>query len=74
MVEHQQTSEDKKVIKDLLEDSSSARRVEGIRKELGVSNWHTVLKHCLELRMNEDIGGKKTDDGWVFWLEGDEDE
>ena len=41
--------------------------VEKIRREAGIQNWNSVLRHCLELYMDGEVNGLKTSRGWVFW-------
>jgi hypothetical protein len=52
-----------------LEAATQPMDVEKIRVDLGMGNWNTVLKHCLQLVMEKKIRGLKTSKSWVFWIE-----
>ena len=41
--------------------------VERIRRETGIQNWNSFLRHCLELYLDGEVNGLKTRRGWVFW-------
>jgi hypothetical protein len=43
--------------------------VEDIRFSCGVGNWNTALKHCLELVLSNQVQGKRTSNGWIFWID-----
>jgi len=57
---------DEGIIK-VLESSETPLDIEKIRTEVGIGNWNTALKHCLELLLGEKINGMKTSKSWVFW-------
>ncbi|MBL7080773.1 hypothetical protein ISS39_10660 [Candidatus Bathyarchaeota archaeon] len=57
----------KRSIQSLLENLGKPCDVERIRREMGLSNWNTVLRHCLELYITGEVEGLKTTRGWVFW-------
>jgi hypothetical protein len=42
--------------------------VELIRASCRIGNWNTALKHCLELMLSKQIEGKRTSNGWIFWV------
>ncbi len=43
--------------------------VEDIRASCNIGNWNTALKHCLELLLLNQIQGKRTSNGWIFWVD-----
>lgn len=58
----------KQRIIDYLKTADLPVHVEDIRISCGIGNWNTALKHCLELVLSKQIEGKKTSNGWVFWI------
>jgi hypothetical protein len=50
-----------------LENATMPLDVENIRVATGIGNWNTVLKHCLELLIQEEAHGQRTSRGWIFW-------
>jgi hypothetical protein len=42
--------------------------VEKIRRNCGIANRNTALKHCLELLIQNKIKGEETSKGWLFWI------
>jgi hypothetical protein len=52
-----------------LENATQPLDIEKIRTEVGIGNWNTALKHCLELLIAKKINGMKTSKSWVFWIE-----
>jgi len=42
--------------------------VEKIRRNCGIANWNTALKHCLQLLIQGKIKGEETSKGWLFWI------
>lgn len=64
--------ETKQKILRLLETDSRGFKVDEIRKESEIGSWSTTIKHALELVIENQISGKKTRTGWVFWIESDE--
>ncbi|MGA2682219.1 MAG: hypothetical protein ABSF44_10530 [Candidatus Bathyarchaeia archaeon] len=57
---------DQKIIQ-FLETAENPMDIEKIRIEVGIGNWNTALKHCLELLVAKKISGQKTSKSWVFW-------
>jgi len=41
--------------------------IEKIRVAVGIGNWQTAARHCLELHARGTILGQRTTRGWVFW-------
>ena len=54
-------------IVELLEKATQPMDIEKIRTDVGIGNWNTALKHCLELIIVKKIKGIKTSKSWVFW-------
>jgi hypothetical protein len=46
--------------------------VEDIRASCKIGNWNTALKHCLELVLSKQIKGERTSNGWIFWINQEE--
>jgi hypothetical protein len=42
--------------------------IESIRRDAGIGNWNTALKHLLEMYISGDVEGLKTSKSWVFWI------
>jgi len=59
---------DEKIV-EMLEKAVQPMDIEKIRVEIGIGNWNTALKHCLELIIAGKIKGQKTSKSWVFWLD-----
>jgi uncharacterized protein (DUF1697 family) len=55
-------------IVELLEKAKQPMDIEKIRTDVGIGNWNTALKHCLELVIAKKISGQKTTKSWVFWI------
>jgi len=64
----------KQRIIDHLKKADLPVHVEDIRVSCGIGNWNTALKHCLELVLSKQIQGKKTSNGWIFWINNKEAE
>jgi hypothetical protein len=58
----------KQRIIDHLKTADLPVHVEDIRISCGIGNWNTALKHCLELVLSKQIQGKRTSNGWIFWI------
>jgi hypothetical protein len=58
---------DEKIV-ELLTNSITPMDIEKIRIEVGIGNWNTALKHCLELLVAKKINGVKTSKSWIFWI------
>jgi hypothetical protein len=58
---------DEKIV-ELLSNSTTPMDIEKIRIEVGIGNWNTALKHCLELLVAKRINGIKTSKSWIFWV------
>jgi hypothetical protein len=56
-------------IVDVLRHATEPMDIEKIRVEVGIGNWNTALKHCLELLIAKRISGIKTSKSWVFWID-----
>jgi hypothetical protein len=59
---------DKKIV-EMLEKATQPMDIEKIRVDIGIGNWNTALKHCLELVISGKIKGTKTSKSWVFWMD-----
>jgi hypothetical protein len=57
-----------KILK-MLQEAEQPMDIEKIRVHVGIGNWQTALKHCLELYIDGKIRGQKTSKSWVFWIE-----
>jgi hypothetical protein len=53
----------------MLEKATQPMDIEKIRVDVGIGNWNTALKHCLELMISGKIKGQKTSKSWIFWVE-----
>jgi hypothetical protein len=53
----------------MLEKANQPMDVEKIRVGVGIGNWQTASKHCLELVIAEKIRGQKTSKSWIFWMD-----
>ncbi|MGA2789703.1 MAG: hypothetical protein ABSF00_02925 [Candidatus Bathyarchaeia archaeon] len=62
-----QKDDPKLAILDEIRKSELPLAVENIRTACKIANWNTVLKHCLELLLADEIRGAKTSKSWVFW-------
>jgi hypothetical protein len=62
---------DEKIVK-MLQKAEQPTDIEKIRVEVGIGNWNTALKHCLELFIARKINGQKTTKSWVFWVQKDD--
>jgi len=51
-----------------LNETTGPVDVEKIRRNCGIANWNTALKHCLELLIQNKIKGEETSKGWLFWI------
>jgi len=51
----------------MLEKAKQPMDVEKIRVAIGIGNWNTAVKHCLELMLDGKINGQRTSKGWIFW-------
>jgi hypothetical protein len=51
----------------MLEKATQPMDVEKIRVSIGIGNWNTAVKHCLELMLDGKINGQRTSKGWIFW-------
>jgi hypothetical protein len=58
---------DQKIV-ELLTNSTTPMDIEKIRIDVGIGNWNTALKHCLELLVAKKINGVKTSKSWIFWI------
>lgn len=56
-------------IVEMLEKATQPMDIEKIRVDVGIGNWNTALKHCLELVIAKRIKGQKTSKSWIFWVE-----
>jgi hypothetical protein len=56
-------------IVDILSHATKPMDIEKIRVGVGIGNWNTALKHCLELLIAEKICGTKTSKSWIFWMD-----
>jgi len=52
---------------EFLETREQPTDVEKIRRNCGIKNWNTALKHCLELLIEARISGQKSSKSWIFW-------
>ena len=59
----------KQKITETLENATEPLDIEKIRIAVGIGNWNTALKHCLELLITNEIQGIKTSKSWIFWIE-----
>jgi len=59
---------DEKIV-EMLEKATCPMDIEKIRVDVGIGNWNTALKHCLELVIARKINGQKTSKSWVFWID-----
>jgi hypothetical protein len=55
-------------IMETLDKAAQPMDIEKIRVDVGIGNWNTALKHCLELVIAKKISGQKTTKSWVFWI------
>jgi hypothetical protein len=53
---------------EMLEKATQPMDIEKIRMGVGIGNWNTALKHCLELVIAGKIKGQKTSKSWIFWI------
>jgi predicted Zn-ribbon and HTH transcriptional regulator len=56
-----------KILK-VLAEATEPLDIEKIRVAVGIGNWNTALKHCLELLLAKKIQGQKTSKSWIFWV------
>jgi hypothetical protein len=56
-------------ILDVLSKATEPMDIQKIRLQVGIGNWNTALKHCLELMIQGKLKGQKTTKSWVFWLD-----
>jgi hypothetical protein len=54
---------------EMLKKANQPMDIEKIRVDVGIGNWNTALKHCLELLIAKKIKGQKTSKSWIFWVE-----
>ena len=60
---------DERKIITLLKEEGRPLNVTTIQQKVGLGNWLSALKACLELCVEGKIKGLKTPNGWVFWVE-----
>jgi hypothetical protein len=53
--------------KKMLQKTKQPTDTEKMRVVIGIGNWNTAMKHCLELMLAGKINGQRTPRGWIFW-------